>query len=296
MRETFTTTRKAYKMECRTEAYSTFRCERVPVCKDVTVTVMKRVPVWTEQERKVCCNVTVYEDRVVNKTTHKYVQQTVMKKQLVRLGHWECREVQPIFSGFGGGLGGGILGGHGHHGCRDNCGKACGNPCPTTNACDNACRPARTRKVWVRCPEYKECPVTVCKKVCVTEPVKCKVAVCKQEWKVTKVKVCTMQCVAEKVVRKCTVWETRKVECKGTRTVRVCVPYDQTVTCTKLVPKTVTRQVPCTPARADACSNACTTSRDCCESRLRGFFRNAGHRLRCNADCGSSCRSSSCCK
>jgi hypothetical protein len=283
VRETYTTKRTAHKVECKTETYDTFRCERVPVCKERTVTCIKRVPVTKEESRKVCCNVTVYEDRLVNKTSHKYVKETCMKKQLVRLGHWECKEVANLF-------GGGLFSGHGSHGCCDTgCKKSCGDPCK------DSCRPTRTRKVWVHCPEYRECPVTVCKKVCVTEAVKCKVAVCKQEWKTEKVKVCTYQCVEEKRVEKYTCWETRKVACKGTRTVRVCTPYEETVTCCRMVPKTVTKQVPC----RTACTNACPPRRDrCCESRTaccprEGFGTRLRNKLRCNSDCG---RSTSCCK
>ncbi|MBI3821974.1 MAG: hypothetical protein HY289_04755 [Planctomycetes bacterium] len=276
--------RTGHRMECKTETYDTFRCERVAVVKDVTVCVTKRVPTW--ETRKVCVKETVWEDRVVNKTSYKYVQETCMKKQLVRLGHWECREVSGIFGGNGGGLFGGH--GHGHHGC---CDKGCADPCKASNACNDNCRPARTRKVWVSCPEYKQCPHTVCKKVCVTEAVKCKVAVCKNVWK--EEKVCVHKCVTEKVVQKCTVYENRKVACKATRQVRVCVPFEETVNCCKWVQKTVTRQVPasnaCSNASTKSCSNDCCERRgllaglrdrfarnDCCETRTR----NCGHHHR----------------
>jgi hypothetical protein len=260
VRENVQVKRTAYRVECRTETYDAFRCERVPVTKEIVV--KKQVPVWTEEVRRVCHKETVYEDRVVNKTSYKYVQETCMKKELVRLGHWECREVTPLF---GGGHGG--LFGHGNKGC-------CNDPCGNNNGCNDACRPARTRKVWVHCPEYRECPQTVCKKVCVTEAVKCRVAVCKDVWKEEKCKVCKMTCVEEKC--KVTVCETRQVPCKATRTVRTCVPYEETVNCCKWVQKTVTRQVPCAPACQPA-SNACCEraslfdrfhrDRGCCEQK-----------------------------
>jgi hypothetical protein len=265
VRENVPVKRTVYKFECRTETYDCWKCERVPVTKEVVV--KKQVPTWTEETRKVCRKETVYEERVVNKTSYKYQQVTCMKKQLVRLGHWECREVGSLFGGGAGGL----FGGHGHGCCKDACGKS--------NACNDACRPARTRKVWVSCPEYKECPHTVCKKVCVTEAVKCKVAVCKDVWKEEKVKVCKMTCVEEKC--KVTVCETRKVKTTATRTVRVCVPHEE---------KTVTRQVPCAPARV-ATSNACCERaglldrlRRCNDSCNRGCARDRGcghHRDRC---------------
>jgi len=256
----------------------------VPVCKEKVVCVKKRVPVMKEECRKVCHKVTVWEERVVNKTSYKYVQQTCMKKQLVRMGHWECREVSGLFSGIGNG--GGLFSGHGHGCCDKGCSTGCGDACGS-NACNNACRPARTRKVWVHCPEYKECPHTVCKKVAVCEAVKCKVAVCKHEWREEKVKVCTYQCIEEKQTVKYTCYERRQVPCKATRTVRVCVPYEEKVTCCKLVPKTVTRQVPV----SNACGDSCNTG--CCERR--GWFAGVRERLRHNGDCcrescGSSCR------
>jgi hypothetical protein len=183
---------------------------------------------------------------------------------------------------FGGGGGGGLFGGHGHgNGC---CDSGCGN----SNACNDACR-TRTKKVWVHCPEYKCCPTTVCKKVCVTEAVTCKVAVCKNVWKEEKVKVCKMTCVEEKC--KVTVCETRKVPCKATRTVRVCVPCEETVNCCKWVRKEVTRQVPCAPA--------CTTSNACCErgsffGGLRDRFHRSNDCCEQNRGCGHH-RASGCC-
>jgi hypothetical protein len=282
VRENVTTTRKAYKVECRTETYDAFRTECVPVCKEHTVTVMKRVPVWTEEVRKVCHKETVYEERIVNKTSYKHVQETCMKKTLVRMGHWECKQVPALF---GGGNGGGLFSGHGH--CGSGCSDACASPC--TTSCNDACARTRSKKVWVNCPEYKECPTTVCKKVCVTEAVKCKVAVCRNVMKEEKCKVCKIQCVEEKRVEKCTVYEKRQVACKATRTVRVCVPYDETVTCCKWVQKTVTRQVAVNPCPTTTCASSnCGSCNDGCERA--GIFS----RLRHNSDC---CRPApTCCK
>jgi hypothetical protein len=245
-----------------------WKTECVPVCKDVEVCVTKRVPVWTEECRKVCHKVTCYEERMVNKTCHKYVQETCMKKQLVRLGHWECKEVTPLFSG-------GLFSGHGC--CSSGCGDAC-------NTCAPAC--TKTRKVWVHCPEYRECPVTVCKKVCYTECVPCKVAVCKNVWTEEKCKVCKYTCVTEKCIKKVTCYEHRKVKCQVCRTVRVCVPHEECVTCCKWVRREVTRQVPCAPACTDACSTSCCPR--------EGLFSRLRNRCGCehSRDC---CRSSGCC-
>jgi hypothetical protein len=285
VRETYQVKRTAYRVECRTETYDSCRWESFPVCKERTVCVTKRVPVYREECRKVCENVTTWETRTVNKTSYKYVQETCMKKQLVRLGHWECREVCPLFGGLGGGRGG-LFSGHHGNACGDACGNnGCNDPCA-----DN-CRPTRTRKVWVSCPEYRECPVTVCKKVAVCEPVTCKVAVCTKVWKEVKVKVCTYQCVTENVVQKYTCYERRQVPCKATRTVRVCVPYEVCETRCKMVPRTVTRTVTdCAPACTTTCND------NCCERG--GLFSGLRGRLGCGFGGGfghRDCNRGSCC-
>jgi hypothetical protein len=266
VRETHQVKRTVYRVECRTETYDSFRCERVPVCREREVICTKRVPCWKEETRKVCHKVTTYEERMVNRTSYKYVQETCMKKQLVRLGHWECRESCPLFGG-----GGGLFSGHGHGGCNDSCGN---------NGCNDNCRPARTRKVWVHCPEYRECPVTVCRKVAYTECVPCKVAVCKNVWREEKVKVCTYQCVTEQRVVKCTEWETSRVPCKATRTVRVCVPCEEMVNVCRMVRREVAPApaAPCAPA----CTNACT---DTCRPGLFSRFHNRNRG--CNDGCGN---------
>ncbi len=278
VKEAYQVKRTTYRVECKTETYDTFRCESVPVCKEKVVTCVKKVPVWKEECRKVCHKVNVCEERTVNKTCHKFVQETCMKKQLVRLGHWECKEVTPLFSG-------GLFSGHG---CGSSCGTSCGSSCGTScgSACDTCCKPARTRQVWVHCPEYKECPVTVCKKVCYTECVKVKVNVCKNEWREEKVKVCSYQCVEEKKTVKYTCYEQHKVACKATRTVRVCVPCESTVTCYKWVRREV--------APAPACTTSCGTCGDaCCNS---GFFSRLRERFACHSSCNTGCASRDCCR
>jgi hypothetical protein len=281
VRETVPVKRTVYRYECRTETYDSFRCERVPVCKERVVNCVKRVPCWTEQTRKVCCKETVWETRMVNKTSYRTVQETCMKKQLVRLGHWEERPVQPLFGGGGGG--GGLFGGlHG-----GGCNSGCNDPCASNNNCNNAC--PRTRKCWVHCPEYRECPVTVCKKVCVNECVPCKVAVCRTTWKEEKVKVCTYQCVTEQRVVKCTEYVTQKVPCKATRTVRVCVPCEETVNCCRWVQRPVAA-APCAPATT-ACNNACNDS-----CGRAGLFSRLHNRNACNSGCNTGCGNRDCCR
>lgn len=281
--ETYKVKRTAYKVECKTETYDAFRCERVPEVRERVVTCVKRVPVTKVETRKVCKTVTEYENRTTMKTCYKYVQETCMEKKLVRLGHWECRE-ECRTSFFGGLLnrdGGCGSKGCGHHGCAKSCNTSCNNNC---------CTPTRTvtRKHWVHCPEYKECPRTVCKKVCYQEPVTCKVAVCRQVWSEEKVNVCTYQCVEEKRTEKYTVCVERKVPIKCTRTVRVCVPYETEVTCTRMVARTVTREVPvCNPC-CNPCDSGCGLF-----SRLRGAFASRGDC--CGRDHGSCGHRSRCC-
>jgi len=274
--ETYTQCVTRYRTECRTETYDTVRHECVPVCKERVCNVTKRIPCVQTVTKKVCHTETCYEERCVNKTCYKYVQETCMQKKCVRRGHWEYQCV-PKHSLFGNG--GGFCGGHGHRG-----GDCC-DPCPTQ------CVQYRTKKVWVSCPEYIECPVTVCRKVCYTVPTTCRVPVCKTVWRDVTCQVCTYKCVTECVTQKYTCYQTTCVPYQATRTCRVCVPYTETVTCTRYVARQVCRQVPCN----DTCAPACTTS--CCETsccrpahRCGGLFAKFG-RGRHNGDC---CRTDCC--
>jgi hypothetical protein len=258
--ETYTAKRTVYKVECREKQVDSFRCEQVAVQKERVVTCVKRVPVIKEETRRVCHNVTAYEEREVCKKVWRTVEECVMKKRLVRLGHWECKEVCPR---------GGLFGGHGHgkgHGCNDDC----------HDDCADDCQPARTRKVWVWCPEYECCPVKVCKKVCHEEKVRCRVPVCRQEWREERVKVCTYECKTEQRTEKYTVCETRQVPFKATVTERVCVPHEETVTCTRMVARTVERQVTCPE------TNACPTD---CRPSLRDRLCNRDRGCRSHGDC-----------
>jgi len=256
--ERYTVKRTCYKQVCVQETYQACKtvCEREERTR--TCNVVVRVPVTKTEARKVCKNVTCYEDRTVMKTEWRTEQHTCMKKELVRLGHWECREecASGLFSGcglFGGGGCGLLGGGHGHgNGC---CDSGCGDPCA------NACPPTRTKKVWVHCPEYCERPVTTCKKVCVQVPTVCKVAVCKQVWETHNVQVCTYECKTEVRTEKYCVMVPRTVTYTATRTVSKCVPYEVDVVCCRMVTRTREIQVP-------VCETPCNP---CCESG--GFFR-----------------------
>ncbi len=261
--ETYTVKRTAYKYECRQEVYDTYRCECVPEVRERVCTYVKRVPVVTTQTRKVCKNVTVYEERTVMKTCYQTVQETCYKKVCVSRGHWECtQECVPKHSCFRG---------HGHHG--GDCCDPCAQPCQEYRV--------RTHKHWVHCPEYCEQPYTVCKKVCVQVPTVCKVAVCRQVWEDVTCQVCTYQCVTEQRTEKYTVNVVRQVPCKATRTVRVCVPYEETVTCCRMVQRCREIQVP-------VCNYSAPT---CCETSCghgHGLFRGRGHGHH-GSSCGCGC-------
>ncbi len=262
--ETYKVKRTVYKTECKTEEVEGFRCERVPETRERTVTCVKRVPVMKEEIRKVCKTVTEYEERTVMKTCYKNVQETCMKKKLVRMGHWECETV-----------------------CKtDFCAvlhnrfQKCCDPCdPCATCCKQPETRTVTRKKWVHCPEYTECPVTVCKKVCEQVPTTCKVPVCRQVWSEVKVNVCTYNCVNETRVEKYTVCVERKVPCKVTRTVRVCVPHEEEVTCTRMVTRTVCREVPANNCCTTSCSSGCG---DSCGGARAGLLSRFHH----NNDCG----------
>ncbi len=222
--------RTAYKYECRTEMVDVCKTECVAECRERVCNVVKKVPVMKTECRKVCKTVTCYEERCVMKTCYQTVQETCMKKHCVKLGHWECRETCSCSSGHS------LF----NHGCCE--------PCPTCKV--------HTHKVWVHCPEYCETPHTVCKKVCVQVPTTCKVAVCKQVWEDVTCQVCTYQCVTEQRVEKYTVMVPHQVTCKVARTVKVCVPYEECVTCTRMVKRCKTIEVPCTPCCTPTCGHA----------------------------------------
>jgi len=261
--ETYTVKRTVYKVECRQKEVDSFRCETVQVQKERVVSCVKRVPVVKEEVRKVCRNVTTYEDREVCKKVWRNVEETVMKKKLVRLGHWECCEVEaPLANLF--------------HKCRKD-------PCdPCAPQC---CAPkTRTKKRWVHCPEYQYCPETRCRRVCVDVPTVCKVPVCKQVWEEADVQVCRMNRVEEKKTLTYTVCVPKTETFKATRTVRVCVPHEEEVTCTRMVARTVERQVAveeCAPACAPACTPSCETTS--CRKPL--FCRLRGHGHTGRGDC-----------
>lgn len=261
--ETYKVKRTVHRVECRTEEYDAVKCVMVPEERTRECIEVKCVPTMVKERRKVCKNITVWEERTVCKKEWKTVTETCMKKKLVRMGHWECVQVEACFANL--------------------FSKCCSNPCdPCAPQC---CTKTRTKKRWVHCPEYQYCPQTVCKKVCVNVPTVCKVPVCKQVWEECDVNVCRHDRVETKRTVKYTVCVAKQVSCKATRTVRVCVPCEEEVTCTRMVARTVERTVPadtCAPACGSSCSSSCCEP---CHTSCCGSGKSRGSRLRGHGHC-----------
>jgi hypothetical protein len=235
--ETYTKKVITYKRVCKTEEYDTCKLVCTNKCVEKTICVTKRIPCEEMVPTKVCKTITVNEERIVTKNCYQNVEKIVNRKHLVELGHWECRERQPLLGGL----------------FHNDCCSPCGNSCNT--GCNTGCNPcARTHKVWVCCPKYECCPVKVCERVCVPQQVKVCVPVCKRVEETCMVKRCTYKCVQEQRVIKCNVPCVERVHCKATRTVSCCVPEETLVTCTRYVQRCVTKEVPaCNP-----CDTCCT--------------------------------------
>jgi len=220
--EPYTYTRTTYKHECKQECYTAYRCETVQVPKTRTVCTMKKVCETVMETRCTTVKVPVCEQRVEMKSTWKKVSYTEMKSKTVRSGHYECSEV-PARTGL-------------FH-------KS--DPC-----CCECC--TKTVKKWVSCKE------TVCEPVCKTKWEKCCEPVCKTvhsyrcETRTCQVPVTRTRCIPETHCETYMTCETHRVPYTATRTVNVCVPVCETCQGTRMVCRTVQKQVPVT--------NCCT----CC--------------------------------
>jgi hypothetical protein len=236
--ETYQTQRVVYRQECRTEHYTAYRCESVPVVRERVVTSYQRVCEMRTEVRRTCVRVPVCEQRTVMKPCWTRQTVTEMRTRCVDRGHYECREV-PV-----------------HHGAmhRWRHRHDCCPPPPCT----------KTVKVWVPCM-VKECyPVTCCKRVCTMVPHTVTVHTCRTEWREHTVQVPCWKCVPVHNTVRETCYTTRTVPYQATRTVRVCVPHTEMVTCTRYVTRCVARQVPCA-------SCECSTTVCCSGSRKHGL-------------------------
>jgi hypothetical protein len=248
--EQYPTTRTVYKTECRTETVTAYRCETVPETRTRTVTTCKSVPTVETRTRTVCVNVPTVETRTVQERHVTCKPVTTMCRRCVDRGHWECRQVPCETRRHWRGL-------FHHRDCEDECAPACPPP-------------MKTVRVWVPCPTWETYPVTKVQRVCEYRPVQVQVTVCKKEYRTETYQVTVCKSVAESHVEKYTVCVTRKVPYQTTRQVAVCVPHEEKVMATRMVCRTVEKQVPCeAPCETTCCKRSHRLFRghhgDCCE-------------------------------
>jgi len=232
--ETYESTRTVYKTQYVTETYTAFKSVCVPETRVVPRTIVRTVPVWTEQCRTVFKCVPSCETRTVVKKVVVCVPVTTVRRKCVERGHWECCTVE-----------------RGPSLCDrlHKCCDPCYEPCPR----------CKTKKVWVSCPVWVEIPCTkmVRHVECVPETIQ--VTVNRMVPVQETFKVCTHRCITECVNETVTVMVRKCVPVPATRCVATCVPVCEKVLCTRLVPHTVCKQVPCEPCEP------------CCKKK-RGLF------------------------
>jgi hypothetical protein len=264
----------AHRIECVEEKYTAYRHEVVPVTRTRMVTCYRQVPVVEKREVTVCVPVHTTECRTVLKKVYSCRPVTTFKTKTIKGGHYECREVP----------------------CRESFLSRLAKLCHRKDCCEEECGPPPTKlvKVWVPECHKVTVPVTKMVRTCKLVPHTVRVRVCKMVPQKKTIQVRTCRCVPEKkkvtytahvcktipyqAVRKvarCVPYQaTRKVaKCvpyQATRKVAKCVPYQATVVCTRLVPRTVCREVPC---------DLCAETHECCKSRggLFSHFRGFGH-------------------
>lgn len=237
--EPYKTTRTSFRMEQRQENYTAYRCECVPEKRMVTCTTYKMVPEVRDVTRTYCVCVPCVEERTVMQAHWTCKPVTTMVRKCVDMGHYECREVpcKPTL--------------------RERLAKLCGKDC-----CDE-CPRTEVKKVWVKCPTIVETPVTKMQRVCEYRPVTCKVTVYKKEMRTETCQVTCHKCVPECKTEEVTVMVRKSVPYEATRTVCVCVPHAEEVTCTRMVAKVVEKEVPVCPAPCcEPC--CCPKPRRCC--------------------------------
>lgn len=247
--ETYTTTRTVYKTEWKEEKYTAYRCETVPETRTRTYTVCKQVQETVTETRNVCVLTPTVEERTVMETHVTCKPVTRMVSRCVDRGHYECREVP----------------------CQPSWRERLKKLCHRKSCCDDCCPPpTKVVKVWVPCKVWEQVPCTTIERVCESRPVKVKVTMCKPVMQQQQVQVVRCRLVPEQKTETCQVFVTKRVPYEAVRKVAVCVPTQETVTCTRMVWKTVQKQVP-----AETC---CETT--CCSSgghAKRGLFARRHH-------------------
>jgi len=223
-------TRTTYKVECRQEAYTAYRCEWVPETRPCTRTVLRPVCETVNETRTVCVKIPVVEQRTC--MTTRWVRKPVCEteRKMVDRGHYECREVPAPKT------------------LRDCFASLCGKK-------NDCCEAPRTvsKRVWVPCWVCEERQVMKCKMVCEQVPHTVCVRTCKTEMRTEVVPVTRYRCVAEQVTENVTVCTPRTVPYQATRTVSHCVPVTETCMVTRMVPRCVEQEV---PAQASCCVSA----------------------------------------
>jgi hypothetical protein len=253
--ETYQTTRIVYDRVCREERYTAYRCECVPETKTRTITTYRRVPEVKEVVRQVCVGrIPVVEERTVMKTQWTCVPETRVVRKCVDKGHYECKEVP----------------------CGPSCLDRLRKLCRRHDCCEEACEPCpprtKTVKVWVPCPVWQEHTVTCTKRVCQHIPVKCQVTVCKPQFKEERCQVTVCKCVPEMRTETYTCMAQKRIPYEATRTVVRCVPREEKVTCTRMVCRTVQKQVP-----VETCCAETSSCKPRCFHRCGGLgFRHHG--------------------
>lgn len=241
--EQYQCTRTTYKIECKEEAYTAYRCECVPEVRACTRTVCKPVQETITVNKCVVECVPTVEERTVMQQCVNYVQVTKMCSKMVDKGHWECREVEV------------------KPGLCDRLKK-----CFSKNdCCEPCCVKTKTVKCWVPCKVCVQYPVTTCQRVVTCKPVTCQVTVMKRVEKMVPTQVTTCKMVATQETHNVTVMVQKQVAYQATRTVRHCVPVQETVTATRYVAKQVMKEVPVTTCCKPACCEptCCKKSRKC---------------------------------
>jgi len=260
--ETYQCTRTTCKTEQRVETYTAYRCEQVQ--EQRTCTVWKNVNEVQTVMKTVCECVPTVEERTVMKSHTVCKEVTTMNRKCVDKGHYECKEVcagPSLCDRLGGHM-------HRHHGCGNDCG-----------GCETECAAPRmkTVKVWVPCPTWVETPCTKTVRTCEYRPETCRVTVNKMVSKQVPTQVTVCKKVAE--TKTSTVCVEKKVPYQATRTVCVKVPVTETVNATRMVCRTVQKQVP-----VETCASSCDTG---CHRGLRHHAAGLFHRDRgCGCDSG----------
>ena len=227
-------TRTVYRQQCREECYTAYRCQMVPETRTCNVTCYRQVCETVMVPKTTCVRVPCVEMRTQMCTRTVCKQVTEMRTKCVDRGHYECREVPVGPSLF-------------ERLCHKN---DCCNPCPP-------CPRTKTVRCWVPCM-VTEC-YPVCRTVRVKEcyPVTKQVCTYKTQYQTTMVPCTRTRCVPECKTVTYTCCKQVMVPYQAKRMVTVCVPCQETVTCCRMVPRIVEKQVPCCNPCVPCCVPVC---------------------------------------